>query len=255
METIGIIAAMSLESNAFLPLIKESRRSPLGPFRCRRFRLVERDCWLITSGVGIRRAAEATRALVEATSPQLLVSVGTAGAVNPGLEIGDVVNAGNTCLLDRGMQPIQFRPLSVMSNAARQAAELALQARAARLFSGTAVTTRGYQYVKHQPEQMTNPVVEMETDGIVRVAAEYGIPLLSLRSISDGPQAPIPFDLDALTDEEYNLRIGEAIKAVIKHPQLLAPFLQMGRYAKKAAGNAAIALIAALSQPGPVIVE
>jgi len=40
---------------------------------------------------GIWRAAEATRKLIDAASPQLLVSVGIAGAVNADLEIGDVV--------------------------------------------------------------------------------------------------------------------------------------------------------------------
>ena len=253
METIGIVAAMSQESGAFLRIIQESKRSALGPFRCQRFRLVERDCWLVTSGMGIKRAAEATRTLVEMARPQLLVSVGVAGAVNADLGIGDVINARNTCLLDKGMQPTQFQPLAVLSDAARQAAVQALQPRRVRLLSGTAVTTRGYQYVQHQPEEMTNPVLEMETDGIVRVAAEQGIPLLSLRAISDGPQAPIPFDLEAATDEEYNLRVGVIIKAVLKHPQLVVQFLRMGRYTRQAAENAAIALIAALSQPEPVI--
>jgi adenosylhomocysteine nucleosidase len=254
METIGIIAAMPQESAAVLRLVQGSKRSALGRFRCWRFRLVERDCWLVTSGIGIDRAAEATRALVEASRPQLLASVGTAGAVNSGLEIGDVVNAKNTCLLDMGMQPIQFRPLAMLSNAAREAAVLALQSRRAHLFPGTAVTTRGYQYVKDQPDEMINPVLEMETDGIVRVAAEYGISLLSLRSISDGPAAPIPLDPAEVMDEQYNLRIGGIIKAVLRHPQMVTPFLQMGRYTNLAARNAAIALIAALNQPEPVVV-
>jgi nucleoside phosphorylase len=128
-----------------------------------------------------------------------------------------------------------------------------LQPHRAHLLSGTAATTRGSQFVQPQPKQMANPVLEMETAGIAQVAMERGIPLLSLRAISDGPRAPIPFDLEAVMDEEYNMRIGKIIKAVLGHPRLLTQFLRMGRNTRKAAGNAAIALIAALSQPEPVI--
>jgi nucleoside phosphorylase len=254
MKTIGIIAAMSQESNALLRIIQESKRSPLGSFCCQRFRLVEWDCWLVTSGMGIKRAAEAARTLVEMANPQLLVSFGVAGAVNADLGIGDVVACRNTCLLEKGL-PGPFQPLALLSDAARQAAVQALRVRGVRLLDGIAVTTRGSQFIQHQPEAMINPVLEMETIGIAKVAAEQGIPLLALRAISDGPQAPIPFDLEAVTDEEYNLRVGGIIKMMLKHPQLIVQFLRMGRYTRRAAENAAVALIAALSQPQLVMTQ
>jgi adenosylhomocysteine nucleosidase len=252
METVGIIAAMSPESDAALRLIQRHEHSTVGSFRCDRFRLLDRDCLLFTSGMGLKRAAQATRALIESNCPQLLVSVGVAGAVNPDLEIGDVIIARNTCLLDQGL-PGPFQPLALLSDAAWQAAEQALRPRRARLLSGTAITTRGSQFVQRQPEQMTNPVLEMETMGIVRIAMEQGIPLLSLRGISDGPRTPIPFDLEAAMDEDYNLRTGEIIKSVLCHPKAMLQLGQMGRNTRKAAENAAIALMAALSQPEPVI--
>jgi adenosylhomocysteine nucleosidase len=254
METIGFIAAMSQERDAVLRLINKWEVSTIGSYRCQRFRLADRDCVLITSGMGIKRAAQATRTLIEATHPQLLVSVGVAGAVNADLQIGDVVAARNTCLLDQGT-PGPFQPLALLSDAARQAAAQALQPRRARLFSGTAVTTRGSQYVQRQPDEMTSPVLEMETVAIARVAAQQGIPLLSVRSISDGPRAPIPFDFEVVMDEEYNLRMGEIFKIILRHPRLLLQLLQMSRNTTKAADNAAIALVAALSQPGALILQ
>jgi adenosylhomocysteine nucleosidase len=251
METIGIIAAMSPERNAVLRLIQRHEHSTVGSFRCDRFRLLDRDCLLFTSGMGLKRASQATRALIESIRPQLLVSVGVAGAVNPDLEIGDVIIARNTCLLGQGL-PGPFQPLALLSDAAWQAAEHALQPRWARLLSGTAITTRGSQFVQRQPEQMTNPVLEMETMGIVQVAMEQGIPLLSLRGISDGPRTPIPFDLEAAMDEDYNLRTGVIIKSVLRHPKVMLQLGQMRRNTRKAAESAAIALMAALSQPEPV---
>ena len=128
METIGIIAAMPQESDALLRLVeqRESFRPWVIPVLSASGYL-DRDCWLLTSGMGIRRAAQATRALIEAASPQLLVSVGIAGAVNADLEIGDVVASTNNCVLDKEGLPGPFQPLARLSEAAWQAAELALQ--------------------------------------------------------------------------------------------------------------------------------
>lgn len=247
METIGIIVAMSLERDAVLRLVEKGECSRLGSFRCDRFGLAGRDCWLLTSGMGPERAAQAACALMEAARPQLLVSVGVAGAVNADLEIGDVVAARNVCQLDKGLLG-SFQPLALLSEAAWHAAEQALQPRRAHLFFGTAVTTSGSQFVVHQPEDMTNPVMEMETTGIARVAADRGIPLLSLRAISDGPRAPIPFDLEVMMDKDYNLRVGEIFKTLVGHPRKLPQMLHMGRNTRLAAGNAAMALVTALSQ-------
>jgi hypothetical protein len=97
---------------------------------------------------------------------------------------------------------------------------------------------------------MINPVLEMETVGIAQVAAERDIPLLSVRAISDGPHSPIPFNLEEVMDENYNLRIGEIIKTIIGCPKLISQLFRMGRNTAIAAENAAIAMIAVLNQPG-----
>ena len=245
---------MRQESAALLRLIKQREGSDLGAYRCYRFRLLNRECWLLTSGMGCQRAAPATRALIDAASPQSLVSVGVAGAVNADLEIGDVVISKNTCRLDKGLAG-PFQPLARLSEAAWQAAEQALQPGGASLYPGIAVTTRGSQFIQQQPVQMENPILEMETAGIAGVAAGRGIPLLSLRGISDGPRAPIPFNLEKMMDEQDNLRSGEIIKTILGHPQILLQLVRMGRNTRKAADKAALALVAALSQSGPIITE
>jgi nucleoside phosphorylase len=240
METIGLIAAMPQESDALLRCIKGWKRVTLGPFRGARFQLMDRDCLSVISGMGINRAAESTRALLAGSSPHLLVSFGIAGAVNDDLNIGDVVISGNTCLLDKGL-PSPFQSLAPLSESAWNAAARALQPVSARLVHGTAITTRGSQVVLQQMAQMTNPVLEME------------IPLISIRSISDGPQSPIPLDLEAVMDEEYNFRIGKLLMMVLRHPQIIFQSRQMMQNSTKAADHAAKALVAMLSQPSPVI--
>ena len=251
METIGIIGAMPQESQAVLRLVGKRNRSDLGPYRCYRFQLLGRDCWLVTSGMGIQRAAQATRALIEATSPQLLISVGIAGAVEADLKIGDVVVSTNNCVLDKGL-PGPFQTLAGLSEPAWQAVEQALQPGGAGLYRGTAVTTHGGQFVQSPSAPLIHPVLEMETAGILGAAAEKGIPMLSLRAISDGPRAPIPFDLEKMFDEKDNLRTGEIIKTMLGHPKILPQLVRNGSNSRLAADNAALVLLAALKQPGPV---
>ncbi len=252
MEAIGLIAAMSQESESLLRCVKEWKRVMLGKFRSYHFQLSGWDCLLVTSGMGLTRAMDATRALLAETSPHLLVSFGIAGAVNADLNIGDVVVAGKTCLFYKDL-PDQFQPLASLSDAAWEAAAQVLQPEGARLVSGTAITTRGYQVAPQQLEEMPHPVLEMETAGIAQVAAEMGIPLVSIRSISDGPHSPIPFDLEAIMDDDYNFRIGKMLMMVLRRPQIIIQSRQMVQNSRKAADHAARALVATLSQPSPVI--
>ena len=247
METIGLIAAMSQESAALLRCVGKRERTRLGPLRGFRFQLAGQDCLLVTSGMGLERAAQATRALLEAINPQLLVSFGIAGAVHDDLNIGDVVNARNVCLLEKGV-PGLLLPLKALTETAWKAAAQALQPRGARLLQGTAITTRGSQVTPQQAGELSNPVLEMETIGIARVAAEKGIPLISLRAISDGPQAPIPVDLETLMDEEYHYRIGAMIRMILRRPRILLQSRQIVQNSSIAAQNAANALVAALGQ-------
>ncbi len=252
METIGLIAAISQESDALLRCIGKRERTRLGPFQCYRFQLSDQNCLLITSGMGLKRAMQATYALLRAINPKFLVSFGIAGTVHADLNIGDVVVAQNTCLLEKG-GPGQFWPLAALSEASWEATSQALQPRGARLVYGTAITTRGSQVILRQPKELLNPILEMETAGIAQIALEKGIPLLSLRAVSDGPQAPIPFDLEAMIDEEDNFRIDKMIKIILRQPRILLQSRQMMQNSMKAADNAAMALVAALSQPSSVI--
>lgn len=247
METVGIIAAISQETEALLQHIGNFERVPIGSLRAYRFQLLERDCLLVESGMGARRATNAARALLTVANPQFIISFGVAGAVEDDLQIGDVVLARTTCSLEQGI-PGQFHHLASFSEVARQAAAQALELRGARLCSGTAITTRGSQIVLRQAETIEHPVLEMETVGIAQVAAAKGIPLLSVRAISDCPNEPIPFNLDAIIDEEGNPRLGKMIRMVIRQPRILFQSRRLVRNVKRAADNAATALITALRQ-------
>jgi len=250
METIGLIAAMTQESAALLRCVTQWQRIAVGPLRGNQFVLSSKICLLVTSGMGFRRAGEAAQTLVERNpppnAPRLLISFGIAGAVQADLDIGDVVLAEAVCKLDQSVLG-SLSPLAPWPDAAREAAIQALAKRGAHLFAGTAVTTGGSQVTEYQLGELKHPILEMETAGIARVAAEKGIPLLSLRAISDGPRAPIPFDLGEVMDEDSNLRTGRLLKMIVRNPRIVLQSRQMMRNNRIAADNAATALVAALT--------
>jgi nucleoside phosphorylase len=247
MNTIGLVAAMTLERNALLHFIKGWNRITLGSFVAHRFEFSGWDCVLVTSGMGIQRARQAAGILVGQVHPGILISFGIAGAVEVDLKIGDVVEATKVCVLDKGKIKT-CQTISRLSEAARESVISALAEIGAHLFTGTAITTGGSQLHEYKPGSFAHPVLEMETSGIAQVTADQGIPLLSLRAISDGPIAPIPKELGEIMDNGANLRLGRMLKAIVRHPKVLLQGIKTIRNSRVAADNAAIAVISVISK-------
>jgi adenosylhomocysteine nucleosidase len=245
MKTIGLVAAMRQESLALLHLVEEVKWIKLGSFQAYHFELPNWDCLLIESGMGVARAEQATRVLIDKVQPTMLVSFGIAGAVEDDLNIGDVVAANGNSLLRNGKLE-KIRKLASLTKPAKEAVLKALTSEEARLFSGTAITTRGSQFIQQQHKPLNHPVLEMETTGILQGIEGKKIPLLVLRSIGDGPRFPIPFALEAMVDENYNMRMGKILLTILKHPSILAQALKMNSNSQLAAKNVAVAVVAAL---------
>jgi nucleoside phosphorylase len=150
-------------------------------------------------------------------------------------------------LLDQGIagQPVC---LAEWSAPAGQAIAEALQPRRVQLVMGTALTTPGSQIIQEQQPGFENSVLEMETSAIARVAAQYAVPLLALRGISDNPQEPLPVDPATIMDENYHIQVGKLLLALIRRPSILFQGRRMQRNTAIAAENAAIAVIAALGK-------
>ena len=250
MNAVAFIAAMELEIRPFLRRIGPHRRDRVGRFTRFRFELFGQECILIQTGVGIARATEAARALLSTRRPGLVVSFGIAGAPQEGLEIGDLVVARNVRLLKAGiLGPV--RSLASLSDGAYRAVKKALLPTGARVSHGSVITTWGEQpSASHgmRGMRMEAPVLEMETAGIAEVCAEKGIPLISLRAISDSVREPLPFALPDFLDDRQHLMIGKLGVAVLGRPTLLPALLRLSTNARRAADNAAAAALAAIME-------
>ena len=193
----------------------------------------------------MRRASEAARELIEKSAPRLLISFGIAGAVEADLKIGDVVVPEAYCTLEHGV-PGPLLALRPWPEIALKAAALTAHNRGACLVSGTAVTTGGVKVLEDQLCDLVHPILEMETAGIAPVAAENGIPFLCMRAISDGPGAPIPFDLGEIMDEDANIRTGRILMEIARHPRIVFQLRGLVRNSWMAADMVAKTLVDAL---------
>jgi adenosylhomocysteine nucleosidase len=251
MQPIGLIAAMTVESNALLRRVEGARWMSFGPFRGYTFEISGQSCVLVTSGMGLRRARDATHCLLELKKPGLVISFGIAGAVEPELKIGDVITPGAVCLLESEMLgPLQ--PLALWPEESIKAMALTLERFGVHVYPGTALTTSGTQYVR--AGDMMHPILEMETAGIAMAVEGSCTRLMSIRGISDGPCAPLPVNLGEMMDENANLRVGKLLQVVIRHPAILFQSRQFLRNSRIAADNVADALVSGLkwltSNPG-----
>jgi adenosylhomocysteine nucleosidase len=217
------------------------------------FRLAGRDCLLVECGIGVRKAEEATRALMERHHPGILVSFGVAGAVTAEARVGDVVLVQSVCRLDHGAV-VDCRPTAPWSAAAMERAESALAARmtdstvyhGTLVRGGTAVTTSGENEPLAGAHDIACAVVEMETAGVQRAAAERGVPLLSIRSISDSPDEPLPFSIAESMDRDGRLRPGRILAMALHDPRLILRLVRLGKNMNRAMGNLAAVVIAAV---------
>lgn len=242
-----MIAAMAQESKALIHYVEQYKRIAIGPYHGYSFVLAGRNCIVITSGMGVRRASQAAQNLMEKASLRLLISFGIAGAIEADLEIGDVVLVKAVCRLENGVIGPSL-PLEPWPDAAREVMAQALASQRSSLFTGTAVTTSGSQPFEYKTSEMRHPVLEMETAGIAQVAAQKGIPLLALRAISDGPRAPLPVDVSMVMDDDANLKVGRMLATLIRNPRLIIAWGGIRRNSQVASDNAALALLAGLSQ-------
>ncbi|SDN51964.1 5'-methylthioadenosine/S-adenosylhomocysteine nucleosidase [Bacillus sp. OK048] len=156
---------------------------------------------LVESGIGKVNAAVAVTLLIERYKPDLIINVGSSGAFAEGLKVGDVVVATQyrygdvdaTCFgYEYGQVPqmpakydLDDNWLEVARQAAAEADDLPYS-----LDFGLILTLDSFMSESDRVEwvKSTFPSVkvsDMEGLAIVQAAAQYGIPVLAIKVVSD----------------------------------------------------------------------
>ncbi len=247
-QVIGLIAAMPEEVRPIIRSVGPVKREKLAGFNLYRFRASGKEIVLIESGIGAARAAQATRALVDAAAPGVLLNLGFGGAVLPGPSVGDIVVADRLLFFKERLFANQAGLVQPLTDELAATLEGNCPGTGYRVHRGTFVTT-GEIVGKGMlagllPAGAANPVLEMETTGVARIASERNVPLVAVRAISDGADEELDFSIADFTDREMRIRVWKVLWALARKPRIIPQLVRLARNSRLAAGNLATAVLA-----------
>jgi adenosylhomocysteine nucleosidase len=195
------------------------------------------DVAIIVTGVGRKNAEKSLREFLATNSPDLVLTCGFAGGLNPDLKLGDVIFE----TVNEPLAPAARTSLRRDEAAsATQAGEglvtrlTATGAKPAKFFCADRIATTAAEKKKLREETLAD-AVEMESWAIYTVCRERGIPYATVRVISDTAHEDLPLDFNQLSKSDKNLHYGKLAKAILLSPEKIGALMQLQKKTKFAA--------------------
>ncbi len=186
------------------------------------------DISIRLTGIGRLNAGKSVREFLASHSPELVLTCGFAGGLNPELKLGEVVFG----LAEP--QPSTF-------NLQLSTRLLAAGAKPAKFFCADRIATTVAEKKKLRVETGAD-AVEMESAAIHAICRARGVPCATVRVISDTANEDLPLDFNALARPDQSLDFGRLAWAIAKSPGKIGALLQLQKKTKFAAGQLATVL-------------
>ena len=177
--------------------------------------------------------------------PNLVLTCGFAGGLNPDLKLGDVVFE---LPLTPSLSPSDGERVSARTGEGLVAKLLAAGAKPVKIFYADRIATTVAEKKKLRADTGAD-AVEMESAAIHAVCAERGIPCATIRVISDTAGEDLPLDFNALSKPDKNLDFGKLFLAIAKSPGKIGALMELQKKTKFAAERLADVLIEILYPP------
>jgi nucleoside phosphorylase len=230
---IAVTFALLAESSEFLKRLRNKSRADRNGVRVIRGTIDDRDIEVLHTGVGEKACRQQLGKFFEDQQFDLLISTGFAGALNDQLEIGDLLLAKNFSTIELNERRSFFSSLPIHT--------AALLTVSALIDSSDERTEIG--------RTSGAAAVDMETEFIAHACAAHGVPLLSLRVITDTPRKPFPAPPKVLFDiERQRTHITALARFFLAHPNRLPRFVQFARRIARTRKTLARALVAVLRE-------
>jgi nucleoside phosphorylase len=233
-QMIAVTFALPAESSDFLRYVKNKSHTGRNGVRTIRGEIDDRTIEVLHTGVGEKICRERLGEFLRDQQFDCLISGGFAGALSDDLQIGDLLLAENFSTVDLGATRASLSglPIHIANLLTVPALIDSPQARnKLALTSGAAA-------------------VDMETEFISRYCAACGIPLLSLRVISDTPRNLFPAPMDVLFDiERQQTQMLKLATHLLAHPTRVPRLVQFARriaQARKILASAVLEIVRAL---------
>lgn len=221
---IGIVCALPIELDAFLGRCSKVKKYTGGEFTFRGGFYDGIRIAIVEAGMGFARARRATQALIDAHSPQWLLSCGFSGALRDELPLGAIV-VGDSIADQHGHSlQIDLR----MSGDPEQ-----------RLFVGRLLTAdelvRSVSQKRLLGEQHQALAVDMESLAVAQVAKENKVRFMAVRVISDDLSADLPAEIMSVVGPTGSVRLGATVGALWKRPSAVKDLWRMREQAQSSA--------------------
>lgn len=228
---IGITFALPSESSGLTRRLQEVWRHD----NLLSGKIDEHEVTILHTGVGAKNCNARLEILLHKTRPSLVISSGFAGAVVEELVVGDLVLARN------------FSDPALLANAERILRDW--EPRVVKLFTSTSIIDSVAE--RNQIARAADAAaVDMETGAIADVCKIHGVPLLSLRIISDTISQPFPAPPSVLFDiERQRTNFGGLLAYLLRDPGSIWRLFRFGRQVASARArltDAIVALVKAL---------
>src|SRR5438067_12499840 len=231
---IAVTFALPAESSEFLSRLKDKSRADRNGIRVIRGKIDDRDIEILHTVDGEKVCRQRVEKFLQDHQFDLLITTGFAGALNDELQPGDLLLAKNFSTID-----LNERGLSCSS----------LPIHVADLLTVSALIDSSNE--RNKISRASNAAaVDMETEFIARACATHGIPLLSLRVITDTPTHPSPSPGHVLFDiAKQRTDLPKLAAFFLAHPNRIPRLAQFSRriaLARKTLADALVAIVRAL---------
>jgi adenosylhomocysteine nucleosidase len=200
---------------------------------------------ILITGIGRPNAEKSLREFLATHSPELVLTCGFAGGLNPDLKLGDVVFE----LTDwRGElhEPQTEKESGTRVTRPSESSSLrekfsAAGAKPVKFFCADRIATTAAEKKQLRAETGAD-AVEMESAAIHAICRERGIPCASVRVISDTASEDLPLDFNQLTKPDRNLDFSKLAWTIARSPGKIGALLRLQKKTRFAAEKLASVL-------------
>ena len=185
-------------------------------------------------GIGSQNAGKSVRSFLAACSPELVLTCGFAGGLNPDLKLGDVVFEIGNGKLEIGNQ-------SEPPDVGCYEKLVAAGAKPVKFFCADRIATTVAEKKKLRDKTGAD-AVEMESAAIHAVCAERGIACVTIRVILDTANEDLPLDFNALAKPDKSVDFGKLFLAIARSPGKIGALMALQKKTKFAAERLAAVL-------------
>ncbi len=231
---IVVAAALPQELKPLLNHVKPQERLQTDAFPLIRATYLNHELAVAVTGIGIRNAEERAESVLDAFHPDLILSIGFAGALYDGAVISDVIMATSVSLVSQNALRVTA-PVSAGGRLLKGQQDFPGVRFGSFFTLETPMEKKAIRALV--PTETPYPVCEMETFPIAELARERGIEFLAVRSITDRADEEIPSDFFTIASGSGTRQRIKAAALFLRKPHLIPMAAKLAKRSRKASRN------------------